>query len=77
MDRVPVEVWEHIFSLACTDDGETGRSLSSVSHYVQSASARYKHQSIRIKNPAHVRAFVKLLEWSPQEMRRVRTLALS
>jgi hypothetical protein len=73
----PVEVWERIFALACTDDGETGRALSTVSRYIHATSLRYRHQSIAVKTPSHIYAFARLLDSSPPELRCVRMLAIS
>jgi hypothetical protein len=57
MDSVPVEIWHHIFSFACTDDGTTGRSLSLVSTYFRAISAPFKYQSIAITHWSQIIAF--------------------
>ena len=53
----PVEIWHLIFSLACTDDGSTGRSLSLVSTYFRDISAPFKYQSIAITHWSKIIAF--------------------
>jgi hypothetical protein len=55
--QVPVEIWHLIFSLACTDDGSTGRSLSLVSTYFRDISAPFKYQSIAITDWSQIIAF--------------------
>ena len=53
----PVEIWHLIFSLACIDDGSTGRSLSLVSTRFRDISAPYKYQSIAITHWSQIIAF--------------------
>ena len=53
----PVEIWHLIFSLACTDDGSTGRSLSLVSTQFREISAPFKYQSIAITHWSQIIAF--------------------
>lgn len=47
---VPTELWQKIFTIACLDDGSTGRSLSLVSRYVRETSKPFKFQSLAIRN---------------------------
>ena len=54
---VPVEIWHHIFSLACIDDGSTGRSLSQVSRYFREISTPFKYRSIVITHWSQIIAF--------------------
>ena len=54
---LPVEIWHLIFSLACTDDGSTGRSLSLVSTHFHQISAPFKYQSIAITHWSQIIAF--------------------
>ncbi|KAJ7733544.1 hypothetical protein DFH07DRAFT_845457 [Mycena maculata] len=46
MDIMPSEIWTDVFALACTDDGYTGRALSTVSRAVHLISKPLKYQSI-------------------------------
>ena len=46
LNVLPVEIWYLIFSLACTDDGSTGRSLSLVSARSQRLSSTSLSQSL-------------------------------
>src|SRR5882762_3396334 len=48
--RLPTELWHLIFSLACMDDGFTGRSLSQVSRYACKLSKQFKYQSLAIRS---------------------------
>ena len=57
MDIFPVEIWHLIFSLACTGDGSTGRSLSLVSTRFRDISAPFKFQSIAITHWSQIIAF--------------------
>ena len=56
-DSLPVEIWHLIFSLACIDDGSTGRSLSLVSTHFREISAPFKYQSIAITHWSQIIAF--------------------
>ena len=62
MDIFPVEIWHLIFSLACTGDGSTGRSLSLVSTRFRDISAPLKFQSIAITHWSQIIAFSQLLK---------------
>ena len=53
----PLEIWHIIFSLACIDDGSTGRSLSLVSTHFREISAPFKYQSIAITHWSQIIAF--------------------
>ena len=57
MPVLPVEIWHLIFSLACIDDGSTGRSLSLVSTYFREISAPFKYRSIAITHWSKIIAF--------------------
>jgi len=77
MDKTPPEVWEKIFSFACTDTGFTGRSLSLVSKYVHETSKSVKLQSIALRGYAQMLTFADLLEQTPPHLRRVRYLLVA
>jgi len=74
MDQTPPEVWEKIFSFACTDTGFTGRSLSLVSKNIRETSKSVKFQSIALRGCDQMLAFADLLEKTPFHHRRVRYL---
>jgi hypothetical protein len=59
-NAVPVEIWHHIFSFACTDDGSTGRSLSLVSTHFHDISAPFKYRSIAITHWSQIIAFSQI-----------------
>ncbi|KAI0052065.1 hypothetical protein FA95DRAFT_1554041 [Auriscalpium vulgare] len=62
MNSCPPEIHAQIFSLACTDDGFTGRSLSHVSRYVRQASAPFQWQSLVISGARKTKKFAELLD---------------
>ena len=63
LERFPLEMWGTIFSLACVDNGYTGRSLSEVSTYINEASKSYKYQCIAVDHEQlrHLTAVLKKL----------------
>ncbi|KAF7979784.1 hypothetical protein HWV62_40822 [Athelia sp. TMB] len=77
MSRFPLEIWERIFILACTDDGTAGASLSAVSHSFRKASAPYRYYSIGIKSVPSALKFVDLLQRTPREDLPVRHLFIT
>ena len=74
MDNIPLEISLYIFTLACTDNGFTGRSLSHVSRYVREASQTVKLQSICLHGHDQILAFAELIEYTPAIARNVRQL---
>jgi hypothetical protein len=74
---LPMEIWTRICSLACTDDGHSGRSLSLVSSYINGASSSVKLQSVKVVGVNQILAFASMLESIPHDRRRVRHLFLS
>jgi hypothetical protein len=72
----PTEIWARIFSLACVDDGFTGRSLSLVSRYIMEASKFYKYQCLAVKDH-QLRPLALAFKNLPADSRRVRCLFLS
>ena len=71
---LPVEIWHLIFSLACTDDGSTGRSLSLVSTHFRDISAPFKYQSIAITHWSKIIAFSHFFCELPASQKRTRFL---
>jgi hypothetical protein len=76
LDNFPPELCQHIFQLACTDDGTTGRALSLVSKYIHSSSKRCKLQSIAISGADQATRFVLALQRTPEQYRRVSYLTI-
>ncbi|KAI0332740.1 hypothetical protein GY45DRAFT_441748 [Cubamyces sp. BRFM 1775] len=62
MERCPPEILDHIFAHACTDDGQTGRALSLVSHKIRDMSRRRALQSIALYGQHQIEAFPRLLD---------------
>lgn len=76
MERCPLEISLSIFSLACTDGGNTGRSLSLVSKHIHAASKPVKLHSMSIRGLRQMKAFANLLESLPPRLRRVHHLSI-
>ncbi|KIM81461.1 hypothetical protein PILCRDRAFT_8811 [Piloderma croceum F 1598] len=76
LERLPAEIWGIVFSLACVDDGYTGRSLSEVSRYINEASKSYKYQCIAVDH-RNLRHFTAVLKKLPADTRRVQHLFIS
>jgi len=72
----PAEIWSRIFSLACTDSGYTGRSLSLVSKYIQQVSMPYKYRTLLVPE-RQLRPLIYTLKRRPVGARSVRHLFVS
>ncbi|KAI0059057.1 hypothetical protein BV25DRAFT_1787962, partial [Artomyces pyxidatus] len=70
MDRTPVEIWAYIFSLACTDDGATGRALSLASRWIHHVSYPYQLQSLSVTRTTQFEALILMLERRREPSRR-------
>ena len=77
MDNCPIEILGLIFTLACVDDGYTGRSLSLVSKHIRTVSRRHAFQSVALYGSHQLSAFATLLERVDPDHRRVRNLYLA
>lgn len=77
MTRIPPEICESIFALACVDTGTTARSLSLVSKYISETSRPYRFQSISLHGFKEITIFLKLLNQTEPVLRRVRYLFMS
>lgn len=77
LEFCPTEVWQKIFTLACLDSGQTGRSLSLVSRYFHAISEPTKLQSISIEGTDHIVAFAAILDNTPAHLRHVRHFFVS
>ncbi|KAI0816036.1 hypothetical protein BC628DRAFT_1406048 [Trametes gibbosa] len=63
MDTLPLETLQRIFTLACTDGGHTGNSLSLTSKGIRAAARTARFHSVAlVANPRRLRAFVALYE---------------
>jgi hypothetical protein len=72
-----MEIWNQIFTLACTDNGFTGRSLSLVSRYIHKTSKSAKLQSLSVTKPQQIHALARLIAETPPKYRRVRYLFIA
>ncbi|KAJ6594403.1 hypothetical protein B0H19DRAFT_1095356, partial [Mycena capillaripes] len=74
METIPPEIWTEIFSFACTDDGSTGRALSTVSRAVHIICKPLKYQSICVLRPDQLLKLLGVLFALAPETRKVRYL---
>jgi len=72
-----MEIWNQIFTLACIDNGFTGRSLSLVSRYIHKTSKSAKLQSFSVTKRQQIHAFARLIAETPPKYRRVRYLFIA
>ncbi|KAI1785371.1 hypothetical protein LXA43DRAFT_976252 [Ganoderma leucocontextum] len=54
MDRIPVDIWDHIFAYACSDGGRTGAALASTSYFLSSVSAPYRFHSLKLTSLSQI-----------------------
>lgn len=62
MHQLPQELLSRIYEIACTDQGQTGRSLALVSKAVNITSKPYKLLSVGVIGPRKICAFANMLE---------------
>ncbi|KAJ7782324.1 hypothetical protein DFH07DRAFT_909123 [Mycena maculata] len=74
MDTIPPEIWTEVFSFACTDDGSTGRALSTVSRVVHITSRPVKYQSLCVVGPKQLLKLSAVLSALPPSARKVKYL---
>ncbi|KZT04440.1 uncharacterized protein LAESUDRAFT_294420 [Laetiporus sulphureus 93-53] len=77
MEDCPAEIWARIFSLACTDGGYTGQSLSQVSRYFHQTSRPIQLQSISLSGVGQMYEFLNVLQSRPRELQIVLHLFIS
>ena len=77
MDRCPVEIHAHIFQLACTDGGYTGRALSLVSKYFHDVSKPSKYYSVSCHGSWQAIEFLRLITNLPPYHRIVCHLSVT
>lgn len=64
MERCPLEVWENIVALACTDGGVTGCSLSLVSRTMRAVVSPVRFHSIALTSSKQCFNFARALDGS-------------
>jgi hypothetical protein len=62
MKTLPPEVLNHIFSLACTDDGSTARALSGVSYTVREETAPFRFRTLALRGAHQICLFLAFLD---------------
>ena len=67
--HLQMSCWD-IFSMACTDGGKTGRSLSTVSKRICELSKVFKYQTLQVKRH-QLRPLARVLRSLPLDARRV------
>jgi hypothetical protein len=77
MDHCPVEIHAHIFQLACTDGGYTGRALSLVSKYFHDVSKPTKYYSVSCHGFWQAIEFLRLITNLPPHHRIVCHLSVT
>jgi len=77
LELCPAEICSEIFSFTCLDSGYTGRSLSLVSRYINWTSRPFKFQSLAVIGYEQLVAFAEIIENTPDDFRRVRTIFIS
>ncbi|KAJ6508103.1 hypothetical protein DFH09DRAFT_276192 [Mycena vulgaris] len=74
METVPPEIWTEVFAFACTDDGSTGRALSTVSRTVHLISKPLKYQSICVVSPNQLLRLLTALAALSPSARKIKYL---
>ncbi|EIN10336.1 hypothetical protein PUNSTDRAFT_132430 [Punctularia strigosozonata HHB-11173 SS5] len=78
LESLSLELLQEIFKLACLDDGTTGRSLSQVSHWIRTASERYRYQSLVLREREQIAPFLEIFKSAaPAKKPVVRHLCVS
>ncbi|KAF7326641.1 hypothetical protein MVEN_02601200 [Mycena venus] len=77
METIPSELWTEIFAFACTDDGSTGRALSSVSRAVHLISKPLKYQSLCVIGLHQLLKLLATLSDLPPGERKVKYLFIA
>ena len=73
--KCPIEIFDSIFSMACTDGGATGRSLSAVSKRICEVSKGFKYQNLVVQHH-QLRSLAVVLHSLPLNARRVIRLVI-
>ena len=67
--KCPIEISDEIFSMACTDDGATGRPLSTIKKRIREVSKVFKYQTFIVMQ-YQLRSLALVLRSSPLNTRR-------
>jgi hypothetical protein len=73
----PPEVTSHIFNFACTDDGQTARSLCVVSKYIHGVATPFIWRTISISGLSRLQLFASRLDLNPSRARYIEDIFLS
>ncbi|KAI0780223.1 hypothetical protein C8Q74DRAFT_1199283 [Fomes fomentarius] len=68
---LPLEIWQQILTLSCTDGGYTGTSLALVSRFFHAASHLVRFRSLRFTSLRQIEGFFTYLENYPITPRRL------
>lgn len=75
MDTFPTEIYSKICAYACTDDdGFTGASLLSVSHYIRQIAKPHAFHSVALMDSRQIMTFAELVRRNPGFVKGVRHL---
>lgn len=77
LEQCPPEICKKIFTLACDDDGRTGRSLSLVSRYIHDVSEDIKYRSLAVWSMGQIMRCHIVLQNKPPHLRRISHLFIS
>lgn len=61
-NRLPLEIWQHIFFLACVDGGRTGYALTLVSQFFHDASQSVRFHSLAFSSLRRIEGFLAFVE---------------
>ena len=62
LEYLPPELLQQIFTYACTDGGNTGRSLSLVSRYISAVVRPFRFQSVALTSLRQIKLFLACLK---------------
>jgi hypothetical protein len=69
LQRLPPEVCESIFAMACLDGGYTGRSLSRTSRYVRDTSATVRYISLKLRGWTKLESALHIMQVTVERYR--------
>ncbi|KAJ6544101.1 hypothetical protein B0H19DRAFT_956400, partial [Mycena capillaripes] len=74
METIPSELWTEVFAFSCTDDGSTGRALSTASRAVHFISKPLKYQSLCVVGLDQLVKLLAMLSNLPHGERKLKYL---
>ncbi|KAJ3517345.1 hypothetical protein NLJ89_g564 [Agrocybe chaxingu] len=77
MNTLPPELHAYICEFACTDDGETMRTLRGLSRYFQEVAKPYLYRTISVFDEKQVAGLLERLESTPPHLRHIKNLFLA